>query len=313
MAGALRSSPYICEGQIFEECGIGLCDPMLRNNILAMTAFVYDTSFYVWTLVGNADGGNIEITSGQERAFMDTTLGGPVDGGWMNKTLAYTNTLKQAGLVKKGLTYVAFGMIVDTREPVQRGGTGASVDDPELRSAWLGNSASGPNYSAELTKFILNMTTFKLEVVDGGTEYNLGPAAFMPGPFGPRGQTVTSNGELSCIQFACFPIAFCIGDADSGTDVDFTGTVGVNAAVQSASPPTVAGSEEDTAGTINTANQGDVYVPVRVIVVGVPMCYPLADICGIPTAGLTPQQAAALQSMGLAPAGQAQGAGIQRR
>lgn len=295
----LINSPYAIDGQVIQDCGIGLCDPTLRGNVLAMTAFIYDTSFLVWDLVGNADAGNITIDAGQVINFFDTTDGEPVDGGWQLKTKAFTNSLRESGLVKKGLMLVAFGLMVEVHNPVQRGGTGASAADPMLRSAWLQNSASGPNYSAELQAATINYLTFRIEVVDGGNFYDLGPAGFSPAFSGPSGQATTRNGSLNCVQFAAFPIAFCIGDADSGNDVDFTATFGAEYEIQSSTPATVAGSEDDTEGTINTANQGDVYVPVRVVVVGTPVCYPLANLCGNPIAGLDGAQLAALAARGI--------------
>ncbi len=296
----IRPSPWGVEGQVFELCGVGACDPVLRGSILSMASFVYDTSMFEFALA--ADAGNLTASAGQSRSYFETTTGSTIDGGWHAKTKADTNTLREAGMVRKGLQFIAFGLMAEILPPVQRGGTGAAASDPLLRSAWLLNAASGPNYSAELISAVSNYTTLRISVVDGGQDYDLGTLASFPTFQGPGGQGVTRNGNLTCVQFSPFPIAFNIGSEDSGQEVEITAEFGQNFAIQSSTPPTVKGTDDtDTDGTINTANVGTVHVAVRLNVIGVPMCIPDAALCGIPMSQMSAGQAAALAGRGMMP------------
>lgn len=301
------------QNQVVSYCGTGLCDPLLQTSISALEPFRYSTGLFHWDLVAtvlpngggtsaaDADGDDLEIPTGTELTLFQAGVGEAMPGGWWTNTISDTDLFKSGAPVDRGFMFLIMGFVASVMDPFQRGGTNASADDPKLYSNWLQESHNGPGYSFLMQKFHLNYTAIEVNFGDQGTTYRCGVLAFYPEWGGPAGAQTVRNG-MTGIPGAYLPFttALCVGSRDDVKQFSVVLSTGQKGRVQNnPAQPTIAGSLAATALTINAANDGTVYVPVRILAVGYIVCVPFENFCGIPA--LTPEEIVLLrQRIGIA-------------
>ena len=305
--------------QVVDYCGLGVMDSLLQASVNALEPFRYSTGLFQADLIAtpisgapgtftaaNADGNNIGISQNQELDLFTTGIGEPVPGGWWINTISDTDLLRSGAPINRGFMFLSTGMAAEVHQPFQQGGDGSGTNpsNPKFYSAWLTGAPNGPGYSAEIQSFLLNYVGVQVQFADEGQTYRLGTLGQYPQFGGPRGAGAVPNGVTATPgMYTPFTTGIAFGSRDDLKQMTATLTTGQAATIQNNSGlATVAGSVAATDQTINNANSGTVYCPVRLLFIGYIICVPFENYCGIPQ--LTPDEVIALRArMGLGPMG----------
>jgi hypothetical protein len=302
-----RPWPLGVNYQSIAYCGVGLCAPELQDSVRGMEPFAYDTGLFnfvmgatpINTTTGasslvNVDGDDLFAQAGETLQLFRAGVGDTIaqstgnftgtNGGsaWYTKTISDTDTFPGGGApVDRGFLMMVSGISVEALDPFQRGGSGTATSDPQLYSSWLEMQEDGPGYSQRIQKHLLNMLGITVAFGNTGTTYRLGTPAHHPSQGGPSGSQAVTNGRISTPGvYLPLMTSFCIGAIDEVRQLALNLTLGTQVEIQSdATNPTIAGST--LSGSINVANKGDVYAPIRVNLYGKTVCAPPNGACGL--------------------------------
>lgn len=293
--------------QVVSYCGQPLCDPLLQSSVSAHEPFRYATGLFHWEPVAthvpggpvpadNADSDDLAIETQQQLNLFQSGVGELMPGGWWIQTISDTDTFRQGAPVDRPYCFLVTGLTFNALDAFQRGGTGTSGSDPRLYSNWLQQSTNGPGYSFQMQRFHINYTAMQFIFGDTGSTYRVGIGGYWPVWGDPTGDQTVRNGLTSAPgMYLPFTTAVCVGPRDDARFLNLQLTTGQAGRVQNnPAQPTISGSREGTDQTINLANDGTTYVPVRVTLVGYIVCVPGSDQCGIPT--LSPDEIAVIRS-----------------
>ena len=304
--------------QVVDYCGLGVMDSLLQASVNALEPFRYSTGAFqgelgpspisgapgTFTAV-NIDGNNIIFSQNQELDLFTTGIGEPAPGEWWLNTISDTDLLRSGAPINRGFMYLSTGMTAESHHPFQQSGDGLNTaTNPKLYSAWLVNAPNGPGYSTTIQSMILNYAGVQVQFADEGQTYRLGTVGQYPQFGGPRGSGDISNGVTYAPgTYLPFTTGIAFGSRDDLKQMTATVTLGQEVVIQNnAVVKTVAGSAAATSKTINAANNGTVYAPLRLLFIGYIICVPFENYCGIPQ--LTPDEVIALRArMGVGPLG----------
>jgi len=299
------------QNQVVSYCAMGVCDPSVQNSVSALEPFRYATGLFAWQSLAtavptgggagqpiNTDGNNLTIASGATLNLFQAGVGDaiPLSDGttWWVNTISDTDLLRSGAPIDRGFMFLGTGLVFEAMEPFQRGGTFTAPTDPKLFSKWLERQDDGPGYGQAIQQAMINYTAMQVSFSDAGTTFRIGVGAFYPQWGGPSGSQSIRNGNVGTPgTYLPFTTGICTGSRDDVRQLTLALLFGQSATVQNnPTEPTVSGST--LSGVINTANNGTVYAPVRVTLVGYMVCVPSDAYCGVPS--FTPDEVMALRS-----------------
>lgn len=269
----------------------------------------------------NTDGDDIAAPTGFSVSLCGYGIGEPVSGLWWNATLSDTDAFAGGAFVPRDFMFVCTGLTAEVHQPFQRGGTGTSPSDPKFYSSWLTTiPVNGSDYSGTIQSTLLNYTGIQIQFGDQGQTYRAGVAGMFPQIGGPRGPGSSPNGVTGYPgSYMPFMSSIAFGSRDDLNNVIVMCTIGQSPDTSLTITPvtplkgggggkgngfqvqnnnfnmTISGNSSKglTAGSINAANDGTVYAPIRFTFIGYPVCTPPPNYCGVPE--LTPDEVNTLQ------------------
>lgn len=271
------------ENQVIQVCGIGICDPILVNNINALAPLTYDGAVFSWDVVSavNPDPPPASLLSlvlpdNITREFFTTGVGELISGGWWIKTISDTNAFKGGTTVDRGFMFLITGFAVEVHDAFTKENDTASAK--KRYPAWLQMADDGVGYSFCMQKYLINYLAFTLTFGDTGQLYRIPVASLLPPWGGPNGAQTVRNGQ-TCMPGAYLPLTtgICAGSRDDVRHMTLTGFCGIGQVID--------GNE---AQPIHDTVDHKCHVYVRVIAIGYIVCVPIENYCGIPM--LTPDE-----------------------
>lgn len=294
-----RVTPVSVDGQLISFCGIGPCDPY--QNINSLAAFRFARGAFTWTVDiaanplavpaivadDNADGGDINsVVNNEITLFVEGELAGgggqllTEAGVWWTASQSDTNAFRDGNVVDRGFCYAITGVQFGLSAPFQRGGSGTAATDPKLYSSWLSNG----HYNARLIEAVIWACAVELNFGNSGCRFRLGTIGKYPEAGGAAGDQITRNGlTAGALIFTPFMSLVCAGGPDEVKKMSAVLRLNPAMSVQNdTGNPTITGSSAANAGTINQANDGDVFTPVDMTMFGYIICCPPNGVCGVP-------------------------------
>lgn len=274
--------PRLESGQI-QVSRPGACDPDMKQLLARLVPWRFATVAFRWTRVaGNA----LAITRSQFQIFNNGSGEAGASAGYAGAmTGSETNAVEQGGLVPSGTRFYTVGAWAQFEAPYTVAVGGDAAGDRVYNTNL---SLLDGGYSQRLVKCLSDSTYAEINHGTGNAcRYSLGPAGLWLNGVGDGSQAFNTNGGLPG-QF------FWLSTPDESTGKNEDGALRMTVDV------THNMSVEENGANPTTANR-DVITPLKVVLMGFPLCEPGSGGGG--DVGMMDQLIARMAERGLLPSG----------
>lgn len=254
--------PYRVDGQIAGDLmwGYGSCDPSFRDAKTGLVNHRYDTGFITGTRAAGPPA-TVTFTAGNSVQLFTAGETDPgSDAGFTtlaNKGLTRTNLFTQGAPVDRGELFVSIGMAIELQRP-----------------CYFVTASQAQNYAPEfdayddqLRELVGNNVGCVFSYGNSACQYEMGPLMHWGGHYGAYGPVV-SNGNVIPGSFHPFRAENVIAAQAESKQLTITLTIGQGGFIL-----TEGASALNLAGAL-------IGVPVRVSLIGYPICESDKRLCG---------------------------------
>ena len=269
------TSPWSIPGQIrageFE--GVvpyGACDPEFRDRPSALLPYVYDTVMWRFKRAAGPPVVRYVMDVGVRQAF--TT--GQGDSGVPNglgvgfvKTFVQTNLYKGGAPVDRGELFVAQGMVLSVMAPVvsDQSSPGLQFINPARTL-----SAAQGELGNAFREAVIDGLQYTYSYANTACQYEMGPTIHWGGHIGVNGSVAVSNGTIIPGSFHPFRAETIIAARDESKQLTINvvapGGTGENSIMD----------DGDTIVVSTGIANPEICVPIRIMLMGYPICARLA-------------------------------------
>lgn len=256
VAGIAQTFPYVppIPRQVFVPPNGGACDPLLREIPQRLLPQRYATAFFRFV----NDGGDLSLDAEAEPVILFANgygNGSSASGADGTQTQLDTNAPKQGGAVQQRQLFVTVGLGVSFGMPFAIASTDEAVDinAPRAYPSWLRQE-----YALPCIQGVSDVVWMELQHQEEACKYGLGPIAMLPAISNTLGQDKAQTQPIAG-QFLYLSIP------DVSTSASDQAAMQLNLYKQRQA---IVGAN----ASLPVGTGLDVVVPLRVALVGVPIC-----------------------------------------